>query len=91
MGVEVTRRARCALSTIAHLREPRAFCSDHRLQAGPSRGGEPRPPPGRSGQPPALVLLIIASASSIVKVFGFWIGGKSLKVSANLSAIAYAP
>ncbi len=42
-------------------------------------------------QPPALVLFIIASASSIVKVFGFWMIGNSLKVSANFCAIAIAP
>jgi hypothetical protein len=46
----------------------------------------------RSGrQPPLLALDIIASASSMVKEFGFWIGGNSLNVAANLSASAHAP
>ena len=47
------------------------------------------PPPGRctAVQLPALVLFIIWIASSIVKVFGFWMIGNSLNVSANLPAI----
>ena len=42
---------------------------------------------GLSPQLPALLLFIILIASSIVKVFGFWMIGNSLNVAANLSAI----
>jgi hypothetical protein len=34
---------------------------------------------------------MIARAWSMVKLFGFWTGGKSLNVAANLSAMAKAP
>jgi hypothetical protein len=37
----------------------------------------------RLRQPPAATLCIALIASSIVKLFGFWIGGKSLNVAAN--------
>ena len=37
---------------------------------------------------PTVAELIIFSASSMVKLFGFWTGGNSLKVAAHLSAIA---
>ena len=35
---------------------------------------------------PAIASLILASASSTVKVFGFCTGGNSLKVAANIAA-----
>ena len=53
--------------------------------AGP--GGETYSPPGGPRQPPAAALCIALIASSIVKVFGFWIGGKSLNVAANWPAM----
>jgi hypothetical protein len=36
------------------------------------------------------ISLIFSTASSIVKLFGFWIGGKSLNVSVHLPIIAWA-
>ena len=40
---------------------------------------------------PVAAELNIFSASSMVKLFGFWTGGKSLKVAAHRFAIAMAP
>ena len=40
----------------------------------------------RATQDPPPPSLILATASSIVKLPGFWIGGKSLNVAANIAA-----
>ena len=44
-----------------------------------------------AAQLPALVAFIILTASSIVNVFGFWMIGNSLNVSANFWATIIAP
>jgi hypothetical protein len=56
------------------------------------RGPAGESPPTRSPQcAPAAVSCITASAWSSVNVFGFWMGGKSLKVAAHCDAAHCAP
>ena len=56
------------------------------------RGGETEPPPRPEScqDAPAPASAIFATASSIVKLPGRWIGGKSLNVAANIAAPVWA-
>jgi hypothetical protein len=69
--------------------------SSHEARPGSSNsvGGEPKLAAalGRAQCMPAAVSCIATNAWSRVKVFGFWTGGKSLKVAAHIAPSAWAP
>jgi hypothetical protein len=79
--------ARCGLSPQPARALPRVRIATGHDSAG-SDGFNRCRSPGIRPYPPDAAELIILSASSIVKLFGCWTGGNSLKVAAHLSAIA---